>query len=295
VRIPAFVDGELVEPELSRVREHVADCPRCGAAARLEQGLADRLRATVGSETAPPSLLGRVRAGLDEIPAPTPAVKPAVLPSRRARPSPPARGTWSLLTAAAAAVLVLLALPWGTADSGLVTAMAAEHSRRVDGNRYRGLSLVTDSTGDIESYLTEELGVEVDIPLTSVPKKRGASCGSADGRKLGIVGCFCGRRNRAVTIFVVRAAGLDLRGMTRAVRGGREFYCGSSGTCQVVLWFHGKLCYALAGDLQPADLRDMAYRACRTLEKKAGAAGGKHSWLDCTDACACGCTKRSAG
>jgi anti-sigma factor (TIGR02949 family) len=174
VRIPAFVDGELVEPELSQLREHVAKCPDCGAAVRLEEALIARLRKGREQEKAPLGLLDRVRAGLDEAPAPA-----SILPSSNEGPARRRRSIWSLLTVAAAAVLVLLALPWGAPASGLVTAMAAEHSRRVDGDQYREMSLVTDDNGEIEKYLTRELGVEVNIPRTNVPKKRGASCGAS--------------------------------------------------------------------------------------------------------------------
>jgi hypothetical protein len=54
--------------------------------------------------------------------------------------------------------------------------------------------------------------------------------------------------------------------MKRIVQGGREFHCGSCGTCQVVLWHQNGLCYALVGKLQRDDIRDMARRAAKTLE-----------------------------
>jgi hypothetical protein len=112
---------------------------------------------------------------------------------------------------------------------------------------------------------------------------------------MGIVGCFCRKRGKAVTIFIFRAEGADVAGLERVVRDGREFFCGSSGKCQAAIWHRGELCYALVGELEEADLRDMARRAAAALDGKAEATEEKRAGLGCRGVCASAHTKRSAG
>jgi hypothetical protein len=170
--------------------------------------------------------------------------------------------------AAAAAVLVMVALPWRTSGTGLVEAMAAEHVEHVHGDHYTNMTLLSAEDSRIEAYLSRELGTKVQLPPRNVPKKRGACCGQHGDRKMGVVGCFCQRRGKAVTIFVFRAEGLSLRGLERVVRDGRTFHCGASGKCQAAIWHTGDLCYALVGQLERDDLRDMARRAAKTLDAR---------------------------
>jgi anti-sigma factor (TIGR02949 family) len=260
-RIPAWVDKELGQEDAAAVGQHLDSCTACAAAANREQALVKRLRSTAAAERAPQELAARILGALDR--EPMPAASPSAVPVR------PRRAFWVLASAAAAALLLAVLLPWSATPSGLVTAMAQEHHRRVKGSDYRDMALVSADTRQLEKYLSEKLGIKVDLPIRNVPEKKGACCGKANGHDVGIVGCFCKRRNRAVTIFVVRSEGLDLTGLKRVVQNGREFLCGSSGGCRAVMWMRGELCYALVGELDPYDLRDMARRAAGTLDDKA--------------------------
>ncbi len=276
IRIPAHVDGELDEPELSQVCEHLADCEDCAAISRREEQLTHRLRAAAGGETAPSGLRERIQASLSEI-AP-PAAGPAPATSR-----PRSHTAWGLLAAAAAVLLVLLAVPWGGTGTQLVSAMAAEHQERVDGDRYHGLELVSQDNTEIEEYLSRQLGTKVKLPAKNVPMKRGARSCERGGVKLGVVGCFCKRRGKAVTIFVARAEGLSMKGLRKIARQNRDFFCGSSGKCRAVLWRRGDLYYALVGDLEADDLLDMARRAADSLDgpKSSKSDGVKSSNCEC--------------
>ncbi len=288
VRIPAFVDGELGAADRQKVREHIAACPQCAAAARLERGLVKRLRATVGADEAPAGLADKIRSSLSlETPligeqkpeAPSPARQPTTqeLPAHRMR-----RGAaWGTLLAAAAILLMLIALPWGSSGPGLVQAMAAEHHRRLDGDQYK-LSLLSTEDVRIETFLSKELGTPVALPRDSVPARKGACVCTLGGHKSGIVGSFCKQRGKAVTVFVVRAKGLDLRGLELARRSGHELAYGSSGTCTAVIWRRGELCYALVGDLQVEALLKMATRAAEALD-------GKDAPRPAGLPCGCGC------
>ena len=159
-------------------------------------------------------------------------------------------------------------MPWSGPGSRLVSALAAEHEEHVEGEHYHGLEVVSQEDSKIEEYLTRELGTRVELPAKNVPKKRGACCCQRGGRKMGVVGCFCKKRGKAVTIFVVRAEGLSMKGLHKVTRQGRDFFRGASGRCRAVLWRRGNLYYALVGGLEADDLLDMARRAADTLDAR---------------------------
>jgi anti-sigma factor (TIGR02949 family) len=273
VRIPAFVDGELEAADAESLREHLAGCEGCAAFERREREMVARLKVVAGSESAPAPLAEKIRASLaaEPVPEPDDAAPPAAEP-QAPRPLPRRRNrVWGVALAAAAVLLVLFLLPWGSPAQGLVTAMAAEHHKHLAGADYGKLSLVSSKDATIEEYLTRELGVKIQLPSASVPTKRGACLCESGGRRMGIVGCFCRKRGKAVTIFVFKAAGVDLGGLDVLKRDGREFLCGSSGRCRAVIWKRGKVCYALVGDLEAGDIREMARRSAAALEAGPGA------------------------
>jgi anti-sigma factor (TIGR02949 family) len=279
VRIPAYIDGELGAADVAQLREHLAGCAGCTAAEKSERDLLLRVRSVARAEKAPAGLAERIRNSLAEVAAleegqasaaPGSPARVAPLHAGRDASRRTLRGriAWGSLLAAAAVLLVFVALPWSAGESGLVNAMAAEHYKRLQGADYGKLSLVSSENSKIEKYLSKELGLRVQLPPGNVPTRRGACFCRSGGRKMGIVGCFCPKRGKAITLFVFEADGANLADLELLRRDGREFLCGSSGKCQAVIWKRGKLCYALVGNLEAADLCEMARRAAAALEGK---------------------------
>lgn len=269
-RVPAEVDGELPAEDRAAFEAHLAACPRCAAARRAEQQLAASVRAVAGAEKAPESLAERIHAGLAAQEAAerggtvrTPSVR---LSLRRLR--------WKALAAVAAAAAAVAAVLWLSPDRTLpiLAAMAGEHYQHAAGQgEFRGLERVSEDQAELEKYLTEKLGLPVALPRQNVPEVRGACCARRGQRRMGLVACFCRKRGKAVTIFVLRAEGVAMAGLERLeARGQPAFWRGRSGRCCAVLWIRGELLYALAGELEPDDILGMARRAAAALEDRGG-------------------------
>lgn len=63
-----YLDGEMPEPRVGQLRDHLAECYPCADRATFEE----QVRALVREcchETAPPGLIARIRARLDEVSA----------------------------------------------------------------------------------------------------------------------------------------------------------------------------------------------------------------------------------
>lgn len=65
-RLDDYLDRELAELELRRVREHLETCAACTAQFAFEASLVGQLREKLRRIAAPPDLLARVRRRLDE-------------------------------------------------------------------------------------------------------------------------------------------------------------------------------------------------------------------------------------
>ena len=273
-RIPSHIDGELTGEESRQLDEHLQHCESCCSFASKDRELLQRLKTALSSEAAPREFAERLRSALAAEPLPaaeetagSPEAEPARAVGRIETSAPRRRTAWGLLAAAAAALLITLAVPWGNDGSVMVSAMAAEHSRRLSGKPdYGRLSFVSDDAGKITGYLSKELGVKVALPASrTIPEKRGASMARCGGRKMGVVGCFCMNRGKAVTLFIVKAGGLNLTGLDTVSHDGREYFCGSAGRCRAVMWRRGNLFYALVGDLEADDILGMARSAACSL------------------------------
>lgn len=66
VELQRFVDGEIGPERVESMREHLAACYPCADRAEFERQFRALVRARCGGETAPPNLLDRIRACLDD-------------------------------------------------------------------------------------------------------------------------------------------------------------------------------------------------------------------------------------
>jgi len=229
------------------------------------------VRAACSAEQAPARLAERIRAGLAEVERESELSVPAPARAASARVSPRARG-WGLTAVAAAAMILIVAggLLWPASGQGLVQAMAAEHYEHSQSGDQLKLEKLSADSAELEKYLTAKLGLDVRLPAQSFPQSRGACCCQRGGGKMGLVACFCARRQHAVTLFVVRAEGAPLGGLETVVSGGRTFWRGSAGHCRAVMWKSGGLLYALVGEFQkPPDHLDLAARAAQAIDERA--------------------------
>jgi len=61
----AYLDGELDVKDTIEIEQHIAACPMCEALVRYEERFRKVIRGVLKGEPAPPSLRGRIAAGLD--------------------------------------------------------------------------------------------------------------------------------------------------------------------------------------------------------------------------------------
>jgi anti-sigma factor RsiW len=146
--------------------------------------------------------------------------------------------------------------------------MASEHAGHVAGQQYHDMELLSEVDTELEAFLSRELGTSVVLPPSDLPPRKGAHLGEREGLRMGVVGCFCQRRGKAVTVFVMSSRGVDTSGLVRSELRGTAIFHGASGSCHVAIWAQGDLFYALAGELEADDLLDMAARASVALTRK---------------------------
>jgi anti-sigma factor (TIGR02949 family) len=275
-RLIAYTDGELDEPDAELVREHLEACPGCRSAAANEQSFTARVHATGSTERAPAALAGRIRAGLAVLDAqaraqPEPAPQPAPAASTTSRRAVPRMVVgWGLAAAAAAALLlvVLGGLFWPGSGPSLVSAMADEHYEHAGSDGQKSLEFVSADPLAVEKYVSGKLGMTIAIPGGTMPRSKGACCCKRGSQDLALVACFCEQRRKAITLFAVRSEGLSLRGLEKVASGGRDFWRGSAGECRAVLWTKGEVCYALVGEVEPADLLGLSARAAAAIDER---------------------------
>ncbi|MGH7516790.1 MAG: anti-sigma factor family protein [Gemmatimonadales bacterium] len=63
-RLDDYVDRELAEAELRRVREHLETCAACSERFKLEAGVLDQLKDKLRRIAMPPDLMARIRHSL---------------------------------------------------------------------------------------------------------------------------------------------------------------------------------------------------------------------------------------
>jgi anti-sigma factor RsiW len=108
--LAAFEDGELTGEQAHRVKEHVADCPRCVSTleALREQ---DRLISWEWRESAPLPFSGKMRHAVDSIMS---ALPPAETQGAFAPRRIHVRGRWSRLAAGLISMVAMAGLAWSS-------------------------------------------------------------------------------------------------------------------------------------------------------------------------------------
>jgi len=264
-RLIAYTDGEMDEPDAESIREHLESCPECRAIAAAEQGFAARVRAVGLAEQAPAALAGRIRAGLAVLDA-----QGRAGPATGRQAVPRMMAGWTAAVAAAAALLavVLGGIFWPGSGPSLVLAMADEHYEHAGADGQKALDLVSADPAALEQFVSARMGLHIAIPDGKLPKSRGACCCKRGSRDLALVACFCEQRRKAITLFAVRSAGVSLRGLEKVASGGRDYWRGSAGDCRAVLWVRGEVCYALVGEVEPADLLGLSEGAAAAIDER---------------------------
>lgn len=102
-RLDAYVDGELAEAEQALLRDHLADCPKCGPEAAALERLRDGIRQSTPTYRAPEALRSRIRFALRQ---------EAATRARAARPAP----GWLAYAAS-----IILAVAVGSGGTLLIT------------------------------------------------------------------------------------------------------------------------------------------------------------------------------
>lgn len=266
-RIVAYVDGELPDADIDRLAAHLRECPDCAAVERSERNLTARVRSAASKDRAPEGLAWRIGAALAAEAGPAAAPADEVSEERR-------RGSrWAALVASAAAAALLLIVAggifWPGSGQRFMSAMAAEHyEHSAAAGGPHDLEVLSAETAELERYLTGKLGAEVRLPAKEFPGRRGACCCKRGGCDMGLVACFCAQRSKAVSVFVVRADAVSLRGLEQVKRSGRSFWRGSAGECRAAMWRKGDLLYALVGELEPEDALTLAGQAAAAVEAR---------------------------
>jgi anti-sigma factor RsiW len=276
--IPAFVDGELSGFEIENLLRHVAECSDCSGRLCEERKFVARMRVIGQSDVLSPELRSRLlellaaQSGTSPADAMTSTVTQtgfegsASVDQVVGRPrSGMGRVSW-LVAGVAAALLMALLIPFGSSGNGVVKALAAEHLSRTSGGNYGALKVSGDDRVKMESFLTRELGISVKLPEKGIAQRLGACCAELNGRKVGMIGCFCSKRKAPITLFIVPAGGLDIAGLKQVSVGSRQFLIGSSGSCNAALWRRGDLLYALVSNIDPKCVFDMAVDAAARMD-----------------------------
>jgi anti-sigma factor RsiW len=233
-RLPASIEAD--------VRAHLETCPACAHEDAAERALTDVLESRLPQHPASRALKRRLAAQW-------PDRVPAAAPSRWRRWSP-----W-LMPAAAAAVLLLVALPvyQGRRDTGfgaLMSEAVNDHLRVLQPER--PLGVVSGESHQVKPWFSGRLDF---APVVSFPGDaefplKGGSVEYFLDRRAAVY--VYGRRLHTISLFVFRPDGLSLPAGRRAEDHVRGF--------NVILWRSGDLGYALVSDVNAGELRMLAER-----------------------------------
>lgn len=243
--------GRLASDAAGAVRAHLASCPACAAEAAADAALTEVLESRLPQHPASPALKRRLAA---EWAAPA-----AVAPARPRR--------WRVrapVLAVAGLALFLLPLAFqrlgGLSDGSraMVAEAVNDHLRVLD----------SQHPVDVESGAMHQVKPWFEGRLDFAPVVTFA--GDADFPLLGgAVGYFVDRkaavfvykrRLHTLTLFVFRAEGLPWPGRGLAPLGAVQAYRAAARGFTVILWQAGELGYALVGDVDPAELDQLAAR-----------------------------------
>jgi anti-sigma factor RsiW len=248
-----YLRGTADPAASSSVRAHLEGCPTCAREAAAEQALTEALERRLPQFPASPALKRRLASEWDEVPEP--------------RPSVWERWRWRLLPAAAAAVILLTAVPLYFAQ-GLLTGRAGgaamvgeavnDHVRILQ--RTQPLDVESRGIHDVKPWFTSRLDFapavrfagDEDFPL------RGGAVGYFIDRPAAVF--VYGRRLHVISLLVFRADGLSWP--VGAPKGGRAgpLYRQDSRGFHVILWRAGDLGYALVSDVEAPELLQLASR-----------------------------------
>jgi anti-sigma factor (TIGR02949 family) len=243
------------EPEASSaVRTHLEGCPACAREAAAEQALTEALDRRLPQFPASPALKRRLAGEWNEAPEPRPAAW--------------ARWRWRVLPAAAAALILLTAVPLYFAQglltgrsggaAGMVSEAVNDHVRILQ--RPQPLDVESRGIHDVKPWFASRLDFaptvtfagDEDFPL------RGGAVGYFIDRPAAVF--VYGRRLHTISLLVFRADGLPWPVGAPEGGGAGPFYRRDTRGFHVILWRAGEIGYALVSDVEAPELLQLASR-----------------------------------
>jgi anti-sigma factor RsiW len=253
LRLLDYQRGTLVADEHDAVRAHLDACSACAHEDVAEATLSHVLERRLPQHPAPIALKRRLGAWWATASEPT-------LPAGRRR------RVGAGMAAAAVAVLALLTtvalLDWAGPGSGSAPPLAEEavndHLRIMDPRR--SLEVVSGDIHEVRPWFAGRLDFSPIVPFPGdreFPLRGGAIEQFLD-RKAAVL--VYGRRRHTASLLVFRAAGLQWPQRGLEPLGAYRAAVASVRGFNVLLWRAEDLGYALASDLAPDELRELALR-----------------------------------
>jgi anti-sigma factor RsiW len=256
-RLEAYVDGRINAEEKMAIRDHLASCAACRAEAELIGEVERRMRAAFAADAPPEALRQRVDAIL--------------------RPDHGAgaargqlRGSWR---AAVAAAVVLLAVagaalsslgvyPSGTSRAGVVTASIEELRTFIESRR--PLDIASQDPLQLRRWFEGKVDFTPPTPpvLSDLGLAGGRLCFFLDRR---IAAYMYLADGRAISLYVMRQAGLGTSGGEPARLAGTQVVVGELAGFHGAFWRSDELAFALIADLPRDRLLDLAERLIQAV------------------------------
>jgi anti-sigma factor RsiW len=251
-----------LDPAVEReVAVHLQGCAAC-AAASAEEDLLSSLLERLPSRQASPALRRRL-ATLAAAAARLPSEAPAAGLPEAAATAMPVRFTRSMAAAVAVGALAVAAVALigrtGSREAGPLAALTSEavsdHLRVLQ--RERPVDVESGGTHDVKPWFEGKLDFAPAVPAPVAPEMRlvGGTVGYFLDRPAAVV--VYGVRKHVVTLLAFRADGLawPADGGEATPRAPSQ---GALRGFHVFLWRSGGLGYALVGDVDPAELSEIA-------------------------------------
>ncbi|MEX2111092.1 MAG: hypothetical protein WD802_10840 [Gemmatimonadaceae bacterium] len=226
-------------PEVFAARNHVETCPSCGAFLREMEGVARTIRDHAPRPTAPLELRGRMFENI---------ANRRAAHGRRFRLRIIAGAALAVAGALVIWLTPLLRRPDPIARSGIVSALADDHSRSV-----RGEGIRSPDAAAVSAWIRARLPFAVDVPVFDDAKLRSARLGIVTGHQAAVIEYDL--QGRTVSYFVFDAGPNE-----RNEPVGQLSHATDRGF-QIVIWREPDLTHALVGAVPQSRLDELA-RLC---------------------------------
>ena len=257
-RLEAYVDGRSDAEESRVIRDHLASCTCCRAEVELIGEVEERMREAFLSDVPSASLRQRVD---------------AILTRDRKLEAPRTRfgGGWRGALAAAvvlvavlgAAVMGLGLYSPGASQAGVMTASIEELRTFIDSRR--PLDIVSQDPLELRRWFESKVDFTPPPPplLPDLDLTGGRLCFFLDRR---IAAYMYLADGRAISLYVMREAGLGRPGGEQASLAGRQIAVGELAGFHGAFWRSEELAFALIADLPRDHLLDLVKRLIQALQ-----------------------------